>query len=73
MPEKAYEWFKLGYQPNKRPPFGVLAESTKSNNPYFATAAGGLLQSVLYRFGGLTITDHGLIQGSQDFLGSGSL
>ena len=64
MPEKAYQWFKLGYEPNKRPPFGVLSESARSNNPYFATAAGGLLQSILYGFGGLTITDHGLEQGA---------
>lgn len=27
------------------PPFGVLAEYQPSKNPYFATGAGGLLQS----------------------------
>ena len=64
MPEKAYQWFKLGYERNKRLPFGVLSESATSNNPYFATAAGGLLQAILYGFGGLTITDHGLVQGA---------
>ena len=64
MPEKAYQWFKLGYERNERPPFGVLSESSTSNNPYFATAAGGLLQAILYGFGGLTITDHGLVQGA---------
>jgi hypothetical protein len=59
---KALELFKKGFQPNQRPPFGTLAESADSANPYFATAAGGLLQSVLYGWGGLEITDDGLIQ-----------
>lgn len=61
-PERALELFKAGYEPNKRPPFGAIAESAKKNNPYFATGAGGLLQSMLFGFGGLEITDHGLIQ-----------
>lgn len=62
MPNKAYDWFKSGYEPNKRPPFGVLTESAESNNPYFATSAGGLLQAMLYGFGGLDITDDGIVQ-----------
>jgi protein-glucosylgalactosylhydroxylysine glucosidase len=62
MPEEAYKLFKSGYEPNKRPPFGAIAETAGSDNPYFATGAGGLLQTVLYGFGGLTLTDRGFIQ-----------
>ena len=59
---KAYELFKKSYMPNKRPPFGVLSESAFSDNPYFATGAGGLLQVVLSGFGGLQFTEDGIIQ-----------
>lgn len=62
MPEKALELFHNGYQLNERPPFGDLSESTNSANPYFATAAGGLLQTMLFGFGGLDITEHGIIE-----------
>ena len=51
--DRAYEFFKKSYLPNKRPPFGVLSESAFSNNPYFCTGAGGLLQVLLSGFGGL--------------------
>ena len=60
--KNAYCLFKASYQGNKRPPFGALAESTTSNNPYFATGAGGMLQAVLFGFGGLRLTDQGIIQ-----------
>lgn len=60
--EEAYRLFKKSYIPNRRPPFGVLSESTASNNPYFATGAGGMLQAVLYGFGGLELTDNGVEQ-----------
>jgi len=60
--EKAFELFKRSYEPNKRPPFGALAESALSNNPYFATGAGGMLQTVIFGFGGLHITDNGIAQ-----------
>ena len=60
--DKAYEYFKKSYLPNKRPPFGVLSESAFSNNPYFCTGAGGMLQVLLSGFGGLKITDKGIIQ-----------
>lgn len=62
LPDKALRLFKSGYEPNQRPPFGVLAESAADNNPYFVTAAGGLLQSLIYGFGGLDITDRGFVQ-----------
>jgi trehalose/maltose hydrolase-like predicted phosphorylase len=61
-PEKAYQSFKEGYTPNLRPPFGVMAETATGNNPYFATGAGGMLQTMLNGFGGLEITPTGIIQ-----------
>ncbi|NEW81639.1 MAG: glycoside hydrolase family 65 protein [Mariniphaga sp.] len=60
--ENAYRLFKSSYQPNKRPPFGALAESATSNNPYFATGAGGMLQTILFGFAGLHFTENGIIQ-----------
>lgn len=60
--KKAYQLFEKGFVPNKKPPFGVLAESAGGTNPYFATGAGGMLQAVLAGFGGLEITDQGIIQ-----------
>ncbi len=60
--ENAYRLFKRSYEPNKRPPFGALAESATSNNPYFATGAGGMLQTVIFGFGGLHLTEEGITQ-----------
>ena len=60
--DKAYDWFVKSYKPNEVPPFGVLAETAGGTNPYFATGAGGMLQAVLNGFGGLDITDAGIIQ-----------
>jgi trehalose/maltose hydrolase-like predicted phosphorylase len=60
--ENAFRLFKESYEPNKRPPFGALSESATSNNPYFVTGAGGMLQIVLFGFGGLHITEKGIIQ-----------
>jgi len=61
-PDKAYELFNKSYKPNQVPPFGVLAETAGGTNPYFATGAGGFLQAVIFGFGGLQITDSGIIQ-----------
>jgi trehalose/maltose hydrolase-like predicted phosphorylase len=58
----AYQLFKESYEPNLRPPFGVLAESAFSDNPYFATGAGGLLHVVLFGFGGLHFSPEGIVQ-----------
>jgi trehalose/maltose hydrolase-like predicted phosphorylase len=60
--ENAFRLFKESYEPNKRPPFGALSESATSNNPYFVTGAGGMLQIVLFGFGGLHITEEGITQ-----------
>ncbi|MBL7751277.1 MAG: hypothetical protein JNN29_07825, partial [Chitinophagaceae bacterium] len=42
------------------PPFRVVAETKGGTNPYFATGAGGILQSVIMGFGGVDITPNGL-------------
>ena len=60
--EKAYHWFKDAFIPNLNPPFRVIAETKGGTNPYFATGAGGILQSVLMGFGGLEITPTGITQ-----------
>jgi trehalose/maltose hydrolase-like predicted phosphorylase len=60
--EKAWHWFKDAYVPNLNPPFRVLAETKGGTNPYFATGAGGILQSVMMGFGGLDITSKGIMQ-----------
>ncbi|HRJ28528.1 MAG TPA: glycoside hydrolase family 65 protein [Cyclobacteriaceae bacterium] len=60
--DKAHELFIKSYKANEVPPFGVLAETAGGTNPYFATGAGGMLQSVIFGFGGLSITDQGIQQ-----------
>ena len=60
--DKAYHWFKDSYIPNLNPPFRVIAETKGGTNPYFATGAGGIVQSLLMGFGGLEITPKGIIQ-----------
>ena len=60
--QKAHELFVKSYKPNEVPPFGVLAETAGGTNPYFATGAGGFLQSVLNGFGGLDVTKDGIVQ-----------
>ena len=60
--DKAYYWFRDSYLPNLNPPFRVIAETKGGTNPYFATGAGGILQSVLMGFGGLDISPAGLVQ-----------
>lgn len=60
--DKAYHFFKDAYEPNLNPPFRVIAETKGGTNPYFATGAGGILQSLLMGFGGLDITSKGIEQ-----------
>ena len=60
--QKAFSFFKDSYVPNLLPPFNVIAETKGGTNPYFATGAGGIIQSILNGFGGLEITDKGIIQ-----------
>ena len=59
---KAYHFFQDSYLPNLNPPLRVIAETKGGTNPYFATGAGGILQSVLMGFGGLEITSKGIVQ-----------
>ena len=61
-PDKAYDIFVDSYRLNAVPPFGVLSETRGGANPYFATGAGGLLQTILAGFGGLRITDEGIVR-----------
>ena len=60
--EKATHFFKDAYLPNLNPPFRVIAETKGGTNPYFITGAGGVLQAVMMGFGGLDITDNGIVQ-----------
>lgn len=60
--ENAFRLFKESYEPNKRPPFGALSETATADDPYFATGAGGMLQTVLFGFGGLHLTEEGIVQ-----------
>ncbi|MEN1783625.1 MAG: glycoside hydrolase family 65 protein [Bacteroidota bacterium] len=60
--EKAYEAFLDAHRPNQWGPFRVIMEAPRSYNPYFVTAAGGNLQTLLMGFGGLKITDKGLVK-----------
>ena len=60
--EKAFAAFTNGYRPNELPPFRVIAETAGGTNPYFATGAGGMLQAMLNGFGGLEITQKGIVQ-----------
>jgi trehalose/maltose hydrolase-like predicted phosphorylase len=60
--EKAWHFFQDAYLPNLNPPLRVIAETKGGTNPYFATGAGGIIQSVLMGFGGLDITAKGIIQ-----------
>ena len=59
---KAWEHFLLSFKPHECPPFGLLSETPGGGNPYFATAAGGMLQAVLMGFGGLQLTEQGIRQ-----------
>ncbi len=60
--KNAFRLFKESYVPNQQAPFGALSEVATSNFSYFATGAGGMLQSVLFGFGGLEFSDEGIIQ-----------
>ena len=60
--QNAKYYFDDSYKPNLQMPFRVIAEFDGGTNPYFITGAGGSLQSILNGFGGLRITDNGIIQ-----------
>ncbi|HZZ00026.1 MAG TPA: hypothetical protein VFE36_10660 [Candidatus Baltobacteraceae bacterium] len=58
-PEKAYSTFTQEYRLHQVGPFGALSEVADGDNVYFATGAGGFLQTKLYGFGGSQITQRG--------------
>lgn len=60
--DNAFRLFKESYVPNQQKPFGALSETATENHSYFATGAGGMLQTVLFGFGGLDISEEGIIQ-----------
>ncbi len=60
--DKAYHFFTDAYVPNLNPPLRVIAETKGGTNPYFATGAGGIVQSILMGFAGLEITPQGITQ-----------
>ena len=57
--KQAWKYFEDSYIPNLLPPFRVIAETKGGTNPYFATGAGGILQSVIMGFGGVDISYNG--------------
>lgn len=60
--KNAWKMFRKGYIPNRRPPFGAIAETPMFDNTYFTTGAGGMLQAVLFGFAGFHLTDEGIVQ-----------
>lgn len=60
--DNAFRLFKESYIPNQQSPFGALSETATQNHSYFATGAGGMLQTVLFGFAGLEFSDAGIIQ-----------
>lgn len=55
-PVNAYKYFTESFQDNLRKPFNVFAETKGGTNPYFLTGAGGVIQSMVFGFGGYDIT-----------------
>lgn len=61
-PETAFKVFKKSYTDKLRPPFGVLSENANNSRVSFATGLGGILQSVIFGFAGVDITEDGIVQ-----------
>lgn len=61
-PENGFKVFKKSYMDKIRPPFRVLSENADNSRVSFATGLGGILQSVIFGFGGIEITENGIIQ-----------
>lgn len=55
-PQNAYKYFKESHQAYLKRPFNVFAETKGGTNPYFLTGAGGVIQSLVFGFGGYDIT-----------------
>ncbi|WP_158286323.1 MULTISPECIES: glycosyl hydrolase family 95 catalytic domain-containing protein [Flavobacterium] len=60
--QKAYELFKKAYQPNRKAPFGFISEKPRPSVTVFCTGYGGMLQTIIFGFAGMTIGENGLYQ-----------
>jgi len=60
--KNSYKWFKYSFANNQLKPFNVLAETQFGSNPYFLTGAGGIIQSVIFGYAGIDITDQGVVK-----------
>ena len=56
-PDTGYEEWRKGWVDFTRHPLMTFSEKRKSARTYFATGAGGALQTVLYGFAGLRLDD----------------
>lgn len=65
--DQAYALFQKSYKPNGVGPFNVLSECAggKGVAPFFATGAGGTLQTLIFGFGGIEITEEGIRENGQ--------
>ncbi|MBX2845509.1 MAG: glycoside hydrolase family 65 protein [Saprospiraceae bacterium] len=59
--KRAYQLWTQSFRPNFVPPFNVISETKGGTNPYFSTGAGGMLQTVLWGFGGVRVTEDGIV------------
>lgn len=59
-PEKAAELIHRATEPYLRGNFLSFSETPGNDETYFMTAAGGLLQAVIFGYGGIRITDNGI-------------
>ena len=64
QPDKGYEAWRKGWVDFTRHPLMMFSEKRKSARTYFATGAGGALQTVLYGFAGLRL-DYGKATGAR--------
>ncbi|MCM1292602.1 MAG: glycoside hydrolase family 65 protein [Bacteroides sp.] len=59
-PQKAAELIRRATEPYLRGPFLSFSETPGNDETYFVTAAGGLLQAVIFGYGGMRITGKGV-------------
>ena len=59
---KATQLFEKALKPYRKGPFQILSLRKQRTTTYFGTSAGGLLQAVILGFGGLHVTEQGLVQ-----------
>lgn len=53
--DEALKRFRLSYQPFVRPPYHVFSEKRSRDNLCFLTGAAGVVEAVIYGFGGLRL------------------